>query len=323
MPHPDRVPRGRTGGGLTTDVALPLLDDFLEHLAGERNCSPRTVEAYGRDLRQYARFLARHWNVPAPDPARADALALRGFLGDLARRGGVAGGGRPAGRRTLGRKLAAVRSYYRYGVKVGAFAVNPARRLATPRAPRRLPRVLSALELGRELDRLGEGAAPAARRDAAALEVLYGAGLRVSELAGLTWDDLDLDGGTVRVLGKGRKERRVPLGRRAVEALRRHREASFGDGRRAVFAGRAAGRPLSTRQVQRLVGRALARVAEGGSVSPHALRHSFATHLLDAGADLTAVQELLGHASLSTTQVYTHVSTAHLRRAYDRAHPRA
>jgi integrase/recombinase XerC len=302
---------------------LPLLDDFLAHLSGERNCSPRTIEAYGRDLRQYARFLARHWNVSSPDPARADALALRGFLGDLARKGGVAAGGRPAGRRTLGRKLAAVRAYYRYGVKVGAWPANPARRLSTPRAPRRLPRVLSAEELGRELDRVASSDAPSAARDGAVLEALYGGGLRVSELAGLAWDDLDLDAGTVRVLGKGRRERRVPLGRRAVEALLRHRAAAPGAGSDPVFGGRAAGRRLSVRQLQRLVGRALARLAEGGSISPHALRHSFATHLLDAGADLTAVQELLGHASLSTTQVYTHVSRAHLRRAYDRAHPRA
>jgi site-specific recombinase XerC len=302
---------------------LPLLDDFLAHLAAERNCSPRTVEAYGCDLRQYARFLARHLNVTAPDPARADALALRGFLGDLARKGGVAGGGRPAGRRTLGRKLAAVRAYYRYGVKVGAFTSSPARRLLTPRAPRRLPRVLPAVELGRELDRLASREGPAAARDSALLEALYGGGLRVSEVAGLTWDDLDLEGGTARVLGKGRKERRVPLGRRAVEALRRHRSHASADGAGAVFAGRAAGGRLSVRQMQRVVGRALARLAEGGSISPHALRHSFATHLLDAGADLTAVQELLGHASLSTTQVYTHVSRAHLRQAYDRAHPRA
>jgi site-specific recombinase XerC len=300
-------------------LTVELRDAFLEYLAAERHYSPHTVAAYRRDVDQFLAFLGTYLDRPRPsvaDVARVDALTLRGFLGERARRG--------SSRRTLGRKLSVVRSFYRYGVRAGLLPANPARRIATPRAPKRLPRVLPRDELGRALDRLAQGTTPAARRDAAILEVLYGAGLRLAELSALTWDRVDLDEGTVRVLGKGNKERRVPLGARAALALSTH-GGGVGKGTPAglVFPGRDPARPLSRRQVQRIVAGALARLAEGASVSPHALRHSFATHLLNAGADLMAVKELLGHASLSTTQVYTHVSRAHLKQAYERAHPRA
>ena len=300
-------------------MTVELRDAFLEYLAGERHYSPHTVSAYRRDVDQFLAFLGTYLDRPRPslaDVAGVDALTLRGFLGDGSRRG--------SGRRTLGRKLSVIRSFYRYGVRTGVLPRNPARRIATPRSPRRLPRVLSREELCRTLDGLAEREGPVARRDAAILELLYGAGLRLAELATLTWDRLDRAEGTVRVIGKGRKERRVPLGARAAQALVAH-GARSGKTPPAgfVFTGRDPSRGLSRRQVQRIVAGALARLAEGASVSPHALRHSFATHLLSAGADLMAVKELLGHASLSTTQVYTHVSRSHLKQAYERAHPRA
>ncbi len=300
-------------------MTAQLRDAFLEYLARERHYSRHTVVAYRRDVDQFLAFLAAYLDRPRPtreDMARVDPLTLRGFLGEVARRG--------SGRRTLGRKLSAIRSFYRYGVRTGALASNPARRIATPRAPKRLPRVLPRDELCRALDQMAGRVTPAARRDAAVLELLYGAGLRLAELAALSWDQVDLAEGTVRVVGKGNKERRVPVGARAAEALAAHAGAGGKGGPGGfVFSGREPSRALSRRQVQRIVARALARLAEGGSVSPHALRHSFATHLLNAGADLMAVKELLGHASLSTTQVYTHVSRAHLKQVYERAHPRA
>jgi integrase/recombinase XerC len=300
-----------------------LRDAFLDYLAQERYYSRHTVAAYRRDVDQYLSFLASYLGRPRlarADLAAVDPLTLRGFLGHAAREGG--------GRRTLARKLSAIRSFYRYGIRTGELTANPARRVAAPRAPRPLPRVLPRRELGAALDALAGLETTRARRDAAVLELLYGAGLRLAELASLRWDQLDLQEGTVRVVGKGNKERRVPIGARAAAALRALHEAEAPAGRLAnagghVFRGRDAARALSSRQVQRLVGSALGKVAEGASISPHALRHSFATHLLDAGADLMAVKELLGHASLSTTQIYTHVSRAHLKRVYERAHPRA
>jgi integrase/recombinase XerC len=297
----------------------PLRDGFLEYLSSERDYSPHTVAAYRRDVDEYLAFLAAYWNVAQPDLAQADPLTLRGFLGELSRRG--------AGRKTLGRKLSAIRSFYRYGMRVGALSANPARRVATPRTPRRLPKVLPERDLCRALDLLAEGDGATARRDSAILELLYGEGIRLAELAGLRWPQVDLEERTLTVVGKGKRERRLPLGARAAQALRRLREEPprplAGAGSGPVIAGRGPGRPLSRRQLQRIVARVLRRLAEGSSVSPHALRHSFATHLLNAGADLMAVKELLGHASLSTTQTYTHVSRSHLKRIYQQAHPRA
>jgi integrase/recombinase XerC len=201
---------------------------------------------------------------------------------------------------------------------------DPARGLPTPRLPKRLPRTLPATELGRALDRLA-GDDPASRRDRALLELAYSAGLRLSELVGLNRGDVDAAGGVLRVRGKGRRERVVPAGRAALAALERYLTGegrARGRGDEPVFVN-ARGLRLSGRTVQRTVQRRLGQVAAGLGVSPHALRHSFATHLLDRGADLRAIQELLGHRSLATTQVYTHVSRSRLRKAYEQAHPRA
>ncbi|MBA2566091.1 MAG: tyrosine-type recombinase/integrase [Gemmatimonadetes bacterium] len=300
-------------------MAAALRDAFVDHLRRERDYSAHTVAAYARDVDQFLAFLQRYEGGGRPDLGAVDPLALRGFLGELGRAG--------TGRKSLGRKLSAIRSFYRFAIRTGAVATNPARSLATPRASKPLPRVLSEEALGAVLDGLADSGGSPALRDAAILELLYGAGLRLAELCALRWQDVDLAGRTLAVVGKGNRERRMPLRAPPRQALQRHRaEAAAAspvheDG--FVFRGRDPGRALSGRQVQRIVGRVLGRLAEGAGVSPHALRHSFATHLLNAGADLLAVKELLGHASLSTTQVYTHVSRAHLKRVYDKAHPRA
>jgi integrase/recombinase XerC len=242
---------------------------------------------------------------------------VRGHVARLSRRG--------LARASIARKLAAVRSFLRHAVREGRLEANPATGVPTPRVPKGLPRDLTVDETFALLDHI-EGDDLAACRDRALLELLYAAGLRVSEAVALDLDDLDLRAGVLRVLGKGNKERMVPFGSKAAQALERWLTAARplrlnGDGR-AVFMNLRGGR-LSDRSVRRVLDRRLREAAIATRVSPHALRHSFATHLLGAGADLRAIQELLGHASLSTTQRYTHVSTDALMRVYDRAHPRA
>jgi integrase/recombinase XerC len=229
------------------------------------------------------------------------------------------------GAASAARALAAWRSFSRFGTRRGILSVDPARALAFPRRPRRLPRTLPQAELGAALDRI-TGDDAAALRDRALLELAYSSGLRLSELVGLNRGDLDRRAALVRVRGKGRRERIVPVGDAALESLDRHLAATGrpapARGDEPVFVGRAGAR-LSGRTVQRVVARRLGQIAAGLGVTPHALRHSFATHLLDRGADLRAIQELLGHASLSSTQVYTHVPGARLRKVYEQAHPRA
>jgi integrase/recombinase XerC len=225
----------------------------------------------------------------------------------------------------VARRLAALRGYFRHACREGWAERNPAQTISLPRRGRALPEVLGVDALAEllEVAARGEGFYP--RRLAALLEITYGAGLRIGEVATLGWSDLDLDSGSVRVFGKGDKERRVPLTRKAVAALtewRRESRQVCGRVPDAVFVSRS-GRRLSVRQTQRVITRALTRIAERSGVSPHTLRHSFATHLLDRGADIMAVKELLGHASLSTTQLYTHLSRERLRAAYELAHPRA
>jgi len=289
--------------------------DWLDYLRSVRNCSPRTVDAYRRDLDEWHAFLAGHRGGET-SPHDVEPADVRAFLAACTRRG--------LSRRTAARKLAAVRGFFRHACREGWATSNPARAVVAPKWRRGLPEILSADPLGALLDDLDgeEGFYP--RRAAALLEVAYGAGLRVSEIAGLEWDDIEASG-TVRVIGKGDRERRVPLTRRASGALEAWREdvaRVVGRVPRRVFVSRA-GRSLSVRQIQRVVKRALRRTAERSGVSPHTLRHSFATHLLDGGADLMAVKELLGHESLSTTQTYTHLTKERLKAAYDLAHPHA
>jgi integrase/recombinase XerC len=296
----------------------PELQRFAAHLESERRGSRHTTKAYLGDLAQYAAYLAEAGVPLVP----ASPAAVRGFLARMAgERGAV----------TLGRKLSAVRTFYRFLVREGLAASNPALRVASPRRPKRLPDVLPEDEVS-ALVEAPQLAAPLELRDRALLELLYASGLRVSELVGLDLDGVDLAAGLVRVLGKRSKERVVPFGRPARQALSRWLDegrpalavgADHGRAaRRALFLNYRGGR-LSARSVARRLERAVLASGITRHVHPHVLRHCFATHLLGNGADLRVIQELLGHASLSTTQRYTHLDWKKLAEVYDRAHPRS
>jgi integrase/recombinase XerC len=286
---------------------------FLRHLEGERNASPQTVKAYGQDLRQLAAFARRELGRE-PRAADADPLLLRGFLAELHQKG--------LQKASAARKLAALRTFFRYLCREGVLDRNPARPLLSPRLERRIPAYLDESEIDGFLD--VPGGTDAALRARAILELLYGTGIRCGELVGLDVGEVDLVGRMIRVLGKGRKERVVPFGTRARDALKawlpaRQRLRPNSD---ALFVNARGGR-LTDRSVRKLVTRRVRQTALARKISPHALRHSFATHLLGRGADLRSIQELLGHASLSTTQRYTHVDTHQLLSIYRKTHPRA
>lgn len=298
--------------------------DFLRHLEDGRQLSPHTVTAYRHDLQEFTTFLGGYYGTDDWSWNGVDRLAFRAYLGELTRRG--------LARRSIARKLSAVRSLFRFLHREGMVDANPARTVRSPKLDRHLPEWLSRADMER-LFQAAEDRAAANEffgvRDLAMLECFYATGMRLAELQALDWDAVDLITEQVRVLGKGRKERIVPLGRAAVHALRRYQlrraevaPRSGATDHRAVFISRR-GRRLSVRQVQNIVRGLLDRIAADAGVTTHSLRHSFATHLLDAGADLMAVKELLGHASLSTTRIYTHTSKEHLKRVYDKAHPRA
>jgi integrase/recombinase XerC len=304
---------------VASDVAaLPEeMKRFERWLVGERRASERTRKAYLSDLAGYAAWLVE-MGVPVVPSSPA---AVRGWLGREAATNGPA---------SLARKLSTVRSFYRFLVKERLATSNPARAVQAPRLPRRLPEVLPEADVAALLESpAGDG--PLALRDRAFLELLYSSGLRVSELTGLDLDELDLEEGLVRVLGKGGKERVVPVGGPARDALRRW----IAEGRPALLAGpdgpRAHGAlfvnyrggRLSPRSVARRLDRSVTAAGLPRHLHPHVLRHCFATHLLGNGADLRGIQELLGHASLSTTQRYTHLDWKGLAAVYDRAHPRA
>jgi len=292
------------------DPRPALVADFLDHLARERGCSPETVRAYRVDLAQFCDYWQdRLSGKPLPQLDHDD---VRDFLG-LLLRGGYE-------RRTAARKLSSVKTFFRYLVRSGRLARNPARNVKGPRVEQRLPGFLSQFQVRQALE--GPAETGPELRDRAILETLYGSGLRAAELVGLNMRDVDFAGETVRVRGKGGKERIVPLGRAERAAIERYLAARPNRTAPALFLNARGGR-LTTRSVQNIVRRTLSRVAGVTATNPHALRHAFATHLLERGADLKAVQELLGHASLSTTQVYTHLSVERLRKAYSKAHPRA
>jgi tyrosine recombinase XerC len=300
-------------GILVSDARPGDIEQFLRHLALERRLSPRTIEAYRADLGSLQTFLER------ADTTLREAThqLLRRWLAHQATRGYA--------RSTIARRAAAVRSFYRFAVKQGMVERNPASLLASPKQPRLLPSVLRSAE-AEALVEAPRGEDPWMMRDRAVLELLYGAGLRVSELSSLNVGDVDLDRGRVRVFGKGGKEREIPLGESAEDAVRsylsgaRERIAPEGDGE-TMFHNRR-GKRLSARDARALVEKYRRMMLAGRRVSPHTLRHSFATHLMEGGADIRAVQELLGHSSLSTTQRYTHVSRGRLFGAHRRSHPR-
>lgn len=292
---------------------------FMTFLEIQQDASAETVRSYRSDLRQFRNFLAERGH--GVEPHALDASVIRDYLAWLA------GGGDKSS--SLARKLAALRSFYRFLIREGRAQYNPALDVRTPRLPRYLPRVLSKDDAGALME-FPEGDSEAALRDRAILEVLYSTGARVSELVALDEGNLMPSEGLVCLQGKGRKERIVPIGAVALDAIRayharrlRSRSGATGvkESGRAVFTNRS-GRRLTSRTVARIVAK-YSRRLPGGAVSPHALRHSFATHLLDEGADLRAIQEMLGHASLNTTQKYTHLAADQLLAVYDQAHPRA
>lgn len=291
--------------------------DFARWIESERRLSPHTVAAYRRDLDQFECFTGGWLGAENWEWKTVDRLAIRAWLGELDARSQA-----PA---TIARKLSTVRVFFGFLHRTGQLADNPARYIGA-RAPRRkLPAFLSRDQIDELFDTMPADQ-PTSLRDRAILELLYSSGLRLAELHGLDTTDVDLDAGTVRVIGKGRKERITPVGRKAVAAIRHYLEADRAAGTahtgQCLFTSRTGGR-LSRRQIQRIVGRWLAVATGGESLSPHALRHTFATHLLDEGADLLVVKELLGHSSLSTTRIYTHTSRERLLETYRLAHPRA
>ncbi|MEM8872682.1 MAG: tyrosine recombinase XerC [Planctomycetota bacterium] len=310
-----------------------LAREFLDHLKLERHFSDYTVRSYGADLTQFCQFLmgeigrsfssidreadARPIDVKLVD---VEADVVREFLAYLAAQNYT--------KSTTARKLATLRSFYKFLIRRGRVETSPMNAIRTPKQDKRLPKCLTLEQIQLLLDAPGD-ADILSLRDKAMLEVLYSSGIRVSELVDLTLSDIDLEEGILRVIGKGRKERLTPIGSQAIGAIRRYLQNRQLDSRidppgpdQKVFLNKH-GDPLSTRSVRRKLDKYLAQVGLDPGISPHTLRHSFATHLLNNGADLRAVQELLGHQSLSTTQVYTHLTTTRVKDVYDDAHPRA
>ena len=291
---------------------------FMTFLELERHASQETMRNYASDLRQFQTFMkAEHLAVPLLDPATVQTESIRSYLHWLDRKREKS--------TSMARKLASLRSFYRYLQREGRVGLNPAEAIRTPKQPKHLPRVLSKDDAAALME-FPAGETGSSLRDRALLETLYSTGARVSELVGINLDDLRASEGLVHLRGKGRKERIVPIGVVALKAIHNYRASSkpstFNHRPSApIFLNLRGGR-LTTRSVARIVAR-YSNQLTGGSVSPHTLRHSFATHLLDEGADLRSIQEMLGHVSLSTTQKYTHLATDQLLAVYDKTHPRA
>jgi integrase/recombinase XerC len=305
--------------GVTKDVA-----EFLLHLEKEQNDSPHTLKAYRRDLDAFVEFLGSYYGTEAWTWGGVDRLAIRGFMGHLTRRG--------LGKRTVGRTLSAVRSFYKFLHRNEIVEANPARSMQSPKRDKYLPAYLDRAQIDL-LFQMAEARAWEGRftdvRNLAILELFYSTGLRLSELAGVNRDMLDLVSQQLKVRGKGRKERIVPIGDHAQLALRNYEAKrdelarTLGKIDRTAFFLSRTGTRIGVRAVQLVVGKFLKEIDEDAGLSVHSLRHTFATHLLDAGADLRAVQELLGHASIATTQIYTHTSVERLKQVYAKSHPRA
>ena len=297
-----------------------LIAAFTRHLEVERTLSVHTIRAYLGDLESLVDHLQ---NIGVADISQLELIHLRSWLANQQVKGGA--------RTTLSRRAVSIRLFTKWATKKGYLAKDVGATLATPKGARTLPDVLTVADASLAMDamaaRVGEEEGPISKRDAAMLEILYASGARVSELCGLDLEDIDYARSTIRVLGKGNKERTIPIGNPAMRAL----ESWLKDGRdslagakseRAVFLG-ARGKRIDQRTVRTMVYHALAALEGVEKMGPHALRHSAATHLLEGGADLRTVQEILGHASLATTQIYTHVSTERLQKAFKQAHPRA
>ncbi len=319
--------------------APEIVERFLEHIDAERNFSPHTIRSYGGDLVQFCRFLSNPPNQAAPDPPDDSAgeadnstasretlteriiavnpLDIRSYLAAMH--------SRDYSKASIARKLATLRSFYKFLVRTGRIETSPVSVVRTPRQNKRLPKCLDIHQVSVLL------AAPDATtllgaRDKAILETIYSSGLRIGELVALNLEDLDEFSGALRIRGKGKKERLVPIGGKALEAIREYlalSQARFGERDRGTLFINKAGRRLSDRSIRRKLNKYLIMAGLDTNISPHDLRHSFATHMLNAGADLRTVQEMLGHESLSTTQIYTHLTTRRLKEVYDASHPLA
>ena len=296
------------------------LEDFLKYIGLQKNYSDHTIEAYDRDLRQFFGFLKSGPGREGAELILFTKQVIRDYLYALSTAGLT--------RKSIGRKLASLKSFGKFLVLRGVLEKSPAAEIKTPKVEKKEPVFLSSMEIDRTMA-IPPGADMASLRNHAILEVLYGTGIRLSELYGLNVDSINFHENIVRVLGKGAKERIVPIGRKAVSAVREYlpaRESALRQlgflNEKALFINARGGR-LSRRSIQSAVTKYLKMVSEKEHLSPHVLRHSFATHMLDRGADMRAVQDMLGHSSLSTTQVYTHVTMERLIRAYRQAHPRA
>jgi integrase/recombinase XerC len=286
------------------------IDKFINYLKIEKNVSPHTIINYMVDLKAFSLFLKE------TDISSIDHLVLRRFLAELR--------GKNYSKRTIARKLASLRSFFRFLYREGHIKSNPATAISSPKLDKKLPKFLDVAKITK-LILSPDVKTPSGLRDRAILETLYSCGIRVSELVGLDIDDIDFISGVIKVLGKGRKERMVPIGDMALDSIRKYTENkvySRAKGRSAVFLNERGGR-LTDRSVRRVIDKYIRACSIEEKISPHSLRHSFATHLLDKGADLRSVQELLGHMNLSTTQIYTHVTMERLKNVYDKAHPRA
>jgi integrase/recombinase XerC len=288
---------------------MSAVDDFLSHLQVERRMSAHTLDAYRRDLDSLQAWTT---GQGVGDLATLDAEQLRAFIAAEHRRG--------LSPKSLQRRLSACRSFYAWLLKHGRIAANPVAGIRAPKAPRKLPQVLDADEAMQLVEVPTD--APLGLRDRALLELFYSSGLRLSELCALRWNDLDLDGGFVSVVGKGNKQRIVPVGSHARAALLAWRDEQKPEANAPVFPGRG-GAPISQRAIQIRIKQLAQRQGLFKHVHPHMLRHSFASHILESSGDLRGVQELLGHADISTTQIYTHLDFQHLAKVYDAAHPRA
>ena len=297
---------------------------YLTYAAKARDLSPHTIKAYSHDLAAFREFLGAHYGAAAWEWGKVDRMAMRGFLAHLTRQG--------LSKRSIARTLSAVRSFYKWMYREELVETNPARSVGSPKLDKRLPGYLDRGEIEAVLQASQTRAMEGRHGDVRAhaiLELFYSCGLRLSELAGISRDALDLFAGQVKVRGKGRKERIVPIGTAAQLALRNYETkraeliGKLPSADRHAFFLSDRGKRLDVRTIQRSVTRWLGEIDEGRGLSTHSLRHTFATHLLDAGADLRAVQELLGHASVSTTQIYTHTSVERLKEVHRRAHPRA
>ncbi len=300
-------------------LLVPLVDTFFSYLQAEKNMSPKTIKAYNSDWQDFLTFLEEEMKL-SPDTLRVDNVdhsMVRKYLAFLNHRGLT--------KTTMARRLASLKSFFRYLLRKEVILQNPLIHVATPKIPKKLPKYLEQKEMTRVLEQ-PSSVTETGLRDKAILELLYGAGIRVSELVMLNTEHLDLHYGFVRVLGKGNKERLVPIGKPAIQALEQYLKTArplwTDEDNPALFVNQKGGR-LSDRSVRTLVRKYCNEAQTKECISPHGFRHSFATHLLDNGADLRVVQELLGHSKISSTQVYTHVSRSKLRKIYHLVHPRA